>query len=88
MDMNPSAVPLFLMSLFILGLIGLEIYNDRISISRSIRPHPDWNRKSLFHEVHEGLQSRLSIMRTEDEFDESQRGCVRLSESFASSRSV
>ena len=46
MNINPPAVPLFLMSLFILGLIGLEIYNGRVSISRSIKSHPDWTRKN------------------------------------------
>jgi hypothetical protein len=46
MNISPPAVPLFLMSLFILGLIALEIYSGRISISRSIKSHPDWTRKN------------------------------------------
>ena len=46
MNINPPAVPLFLMSLFILGLIALEIYNGRVSITRSIKSHPDWTRKN------------------------------------------
>jgi hypothetical protein len=46
MNINLSVGASFFISLFILGLIGLEIYNGRISTSRSIRPHPDWTRKS------------------------------------------
>jgi hypothetical protein len=46
MNINPSTGPLFLISLFIPGLIGLEIYNGRVSISRSIKSHPDWTRKN------------------------------------------
>ena len=46
MNINPPAVPLFLMSLFILGLIALEIYSGRIGISRSIKSRPDWTRKN------------------------------------------
>ena len=46
MNISPSIGPLFLMSLFILGLIGLELYSSRISISRSIRSHSDWTRKN------------------------------------------
>jgi hypothetical protein len=49
MNINPPAVPLFLMSLFILGLIGFEIYSGRISTSRSIRSQPDWTRKNYPH---------------------------------------
>jgi hypothetical protein len=39
-------LPSFLMSLFILALIGFQIYNGRVSVSRSIRSHPDWTRKN------------------------------------------
>jgi hypothetical protein len=46
MNINPPAIPLFLVSLFVLGLIGLEIYNGRVSTSRPTRPNFEWTRKN------------------------------------------
>jgi hypothetical protein len=61
MNMNPSAVPL-LMSLFILGLMGLEIYSGRISISRSIRSHADWTRKNYPYSFWIVISAQLALV--------------------------
>jgi hypothetical protein len=61
MSINPPAVPMFLMSLFILGLIALEIYNGRASVSRSIRSHPDWTRKNYLYSFWVVISVQLAL---------------------------